>query len=204
MTHWFTVEGETLRVLASDACPPRASAARSIALGMAYDKASPKLLQAELPNGTLGSDHQGMLTGKELGLAIARAIELKGVSKAEVARHFGVREPSIQDWVKRGTIDKGKLPALWMYFSDAVDMAHWGVTSMPALPDSQVKKAGKKDVFNDLTAAEKKMLTDFRAMMDEDRTEISIEIAKRADKARHFVAQVLANYTPKKQAKEKA
>ncbi len=58
-----------------------------------------------------------MLTGEKLGGAIEAAIKLKGVTKKEVAAHFGVQPPSIQDWVKRGTIGKEKLPKLWSYFS---------------------------------------------------------------------------------------
>lgn len=68
-----------------------------------------------------------MLTGKELGEAIKTAIEKKGVAKAAVARHFGVKPPSVSDWIKRGTIDKAKLPELFSYFSDVVDHEHWGV-----------------------------------------------------------------------------
>lgn len=37
-----------------------------------------------------------MLTGEALGAAIETARVAKGVSKAEMARHFGVRPPSIQ------------------------------------------------------------------------------------------------------------
>lgn len=68
-----------------------------------------------------------MLTGKELGTAIAKAIKLKGVAKAAVARHFGIKPPSISDWVNRGTIDKAKLDDLFSYFSDVVGPEHWGL-----------------------------------------------------------------------------
>lgn len=68
-----------------------------------------------------------MLTGKELGRAIGKAIELKGVSQAEVARHFGVKPPSISDWINRGTIRKDRIEELVRYFSDVVDAAHWGI-----------------------------------------------------------------------------
>lgn len=68
-----------------------------------------------------------MLTGKKLGAAIAEAIKLKGISKKAVADHFGIRPPSIQDWVNRGTIDKEKLPELWNFFSDVVGPHHWGL-----------------------------------------------------------------------------
>lgn len=72
-----------------------------------------------------------MLTGEKLGNAIEAAIKLKGVTKREVAAHFGVQPPSIQDWVKRGTIGKEKLPKLWAYFSDVVPASHWGLDAIP-------------------------------------------------------------------------
>lgn len=73
-----------------------------------------------------------MLTGKELGDAIAAAIRMKEAkdpdfSKAGMARHFGVKPPSVQDWVNRGTIDKGRLQELWRFFSDVVGPEHWGL-----------------------------------------------------------------------------
>ena len=70
-----------------------------------------------------------MLTGKELGSAIGAAIKLKGVTKAAVARHFGVKPPSISDWINRGNIDKAKLDELFSYFSSVVGPEHWGRTS---------------------------------------------------------------------------
>ena len=67
-----------------------------------------------------------MLTGKELGKAIAEAIRMKGVTQAAVARRFKVKPPSVSDWIKRGTIDKGKLDDLFAYFRDVVGPEHWG------------------------------------------------------------------------------
>lgn len=72
-----------------------------------------------------------MLTGHELGAAIESARQLKGVTKKTLAEHFDVRPPSVQDWVKRGTIDKEKLPALWAYFADVVGLEHWGLAMAP-------------------------------------------------------------------------
>lgn len=70
-----------------------------------------------------------MLTGKELGAAIEAARVKKKVTKKALADHFEVSPPSIQDWVKRGTIDKGRLPDLWEFFKDVVGPAHWGLKS---------------------------------------------------------------------------
>lgn len=68
-----------------------------------------------------------MLTGLELGGAIAEAIRLKGVSKAAVARHFNIKGPSIYDWIKYGRVDKKHLTGLFDYFADVVGPEHWGV-----------------------------------------------------------------------------
>lgn len=72
-----------------------------------------------------------MLTGPELGAALAAAIKKKGITKAALARHFEVTPPSVQDWIKRGVIDKRHLEGLWDYFSDVVGPEHWGLSSTP-------------------------------------------------------------------------
>lgn len=75
-----------------------------------------------------------MLKGKEFGAAIDAAIQKKldtgqVRSRAEIARHFGIKPPSLVDWVKKGSIDKSKLPEVWRYFSDVVGPEHWGMTA---------------------------------------------------------------------------
>lgn len=55
----------------------------------------------------------------------------KGVSQVEIARHFEVKPPSVQDWMNKGTIGKEKLPELWDYFSDVVGPEHWGLREYP-------------------------------------------------------------------------
>lgn len=82
-----------------------------------------------------------MLKGKELGEAIKRAIELKIAngsvrSKTEIARHFGIKPPSIHDWMKKGSIGKEKLPELWRYFSDVVGPEHWGMRAITGTTDT--------------------------------------------------------------------
>lgn len=73
-----------------------------------------------------------MLTGTELGEALDEAIRLKGVSKAAAARHFGIKGPSIYDWINHGRIGKQHLTKLVEYFSDVVGPAHWGMSSAEA------------------------------------------------------------------------
>ncbi|WP_025155135.1 DNA-binding transcriptional repressor RacR [Morganella morganii] len=77
-----------------------------------------------------------MLSGRELGKAIELAINKKLSSgaiktKAEIARHFKIKPPSIYDWIKKGSISKEKLPELWRYFSDVVGPEHWGLREYP-------------------------------------------------------------------------
>lgn len=68
-----------------------------------------------------------MLTGPKLGAAIEAARKKKGVTKKALADEFGVSAPSVQDWVKRGTIDKDKLSRLWLFFQDVAGPDHWGL-----------------------------------------------------------------------------
>jgi len=75
-----------------------------------------------------------MLTGEQLGQAIRAAIKKKGVSQKAVATAFGVKPPSVQDWLNRGVIGKDKLPKLWDYFADVVGPEHWGLREWPAAP----------------------------------------------------------------------
>ena len=75
---------------------------------------------------------KAMLTGEQLGAAIRVAIEKKGVSQVAVAAHFGVKPPSVQDWINRGTIGKEKLPKLWDYFADVAGPEHWGLSAANA------------------------------------------------------------------------
>lgn len=70
-----------------------------------------------------------MLTGKKLGDALREAIRLKNVSKAEVARHFEVKGPSVYDWINHGRIGKQHIEKLVAYFSDVVPSSHWGIVT---------------------------------------------------------------------------
>lgn len=83
-----------------------------------------------------------MLKGKDLGNAIAEAIKLKiasgaAASKKEIADYFGIKPPSIYDWIKKGSISKDKLPTLWDYFSDVVGPEHWGLSKPPLISSTK-------------------------------------------------------------------
>lgn len=144
--------------------------------------ASPQ--QSELPHGLTSGLNKAMLTGKELGKAIRLAVDLKGVRLADVARHFGVKPPSVQDWINKGTIDKGRLPALWLYFSDVVGPEHWGLTSFP-----QARVVG--GLFEEITDRERRLLDDFRLLPDEEQDAHASEIAQRAAFLRAYLNKQL-------------
>lgn len=82
--------------------------------------------------------NKAMLTGKELGDALRIAIEKKAITKKAVADHFGVKPPSVQDWLNFGRIGKKHLNELVSFFSDVVPPEHWGLPPVDlAVPDSE-------------------------------------------------------------------
>lgn len=132
-----------------------------------------------------------MLNGKELGDAIAAAIQAKidrGLirSKADVAAHFRIRTPSIYDWIKKGSISKDKLPELWRYFSDVVGPGHWGLDRWPEMgaaagrAEDQRTGAGAPEdwPFRKITKGEYQSITDDDKRMIESVIKVIIE-AKR-------------------------
>jgi hypothetical protein len=69
-----------------------------------------------------------MLTKDALGRAITEAMTLKGVGPTAVAKHFGLRPPSISTaWRKKGQVDKKHIGKLIEYFADVVPPEHWGM-----------------------------------------------------------------------------
>ncbi|MBE0148284.1 hypothetical protein FOT80_02605 [Serratia fonticola] len=110
-----------------------------------------------------------MLSGKELGHAIEQAINRKISSgavktKAEIARHFKIKPPSIHDWIKKGSISKDKLPELWGYFSDVVGPEHWGLKELPPFthndPHQQSENKSIYDAY-ELASDERRVVVDF-------------------------------------------
>lgn len=75
-----------------------------------------------------------MLYGKELATALASAIELKGVTDADVARAFSVRPPSVFEWKQTGRMHKKHIPKLLSYFQDVVGPEHWGLDAQEEAP----------------------------------------------------------------------
>lgn len=68
-----------------------------------------------------------MLTGVELGRAFAEAMREKCVKQADIVREFGVKQPSVSEWIKYGRIGKQHIPKLLTYFADVVGPDHWGL-----------------------------------------------------------------------------
>jgi transcriptional regulator with XRE-family HTH domain len=68
-----------------------------------------------------------MLSGQALAQALREAMTLKGVRRAEMARHFGVQPPSINGWIGTGRIHKRHLDRLFDYFADVAPPEHWGL-----------------------------------------------------------------------------
>lgn len=90
--------------------------------------------------------NKAMLTGKELGRAIESARVKKGVSKAELARAFGVKPPSVQGWVNHGRISKDKLSQLMDYFADTVPAGHWGEKQRAKAPATIAKSVSSPGI----------------------------------------------------------
>jgi len=68
-----------------------------------------------------------MLMGESLGAALREAMKQKGVTQHDVAAAFGVRQPSVSEWLRYGRVAKKHIPALVNYFSDVVGPEHWGL-----------------------------------------------------------------------------
>lgn len=147
-----------------------------------------------------------MLTGKELGQAIRQAVELKdaaerkagrpGVRLVDVAAHFSVKPPSVQDWINKGTISKDKLPQLWLYFSDVVGPEHWGLASFP-----QARVPGA--VFDEITDDERQLLDNFRLLTEAEQVAYANEIAQRAATLRAYLDRQLRRFQPNRSVIQK-
>lgn len=137
-----------------------------------------------------------MLNKKALGAAIAAAIKLKiergyVVSQAEIAKHFGIKPPSLSGWKKTGAIDKEKLPELFRYFSDVVSPDHWGLkkTEWQLLASAPKIHSETANYDARLSREESMVLTGFRAATPEVQA-IMLDIAKNTLRAHDKTASV--------------
>lgn len=76
-----------------------------------------------------------MLSGASLGKALQIAMQRKGVVQQQVATEFGIRQPSVSEWLKHGRIAKRHIPHLVAYFSPHVGPEHWGLPAVWAASD---------------------------------------------------------------------
>lgn len=116
-----------------------------------------------------------MLSGAELGMAIAAAMELKRVGPTEVAREFGIKQPSVSEWKTHGRIAKRHIPKLLSYFGDVCGPDHWG------LPFT-------KEEFDAILL--------FRQLPVSTRTTLLIEMRKAAEQAGAMGHALTAALTP--------
>ena len=96
-----------------------------------------------------------MLTGKELGDALRIAIEKKQalwqglgrgrLPKKEIASHFHIQPPSLNDWENFGRIGKQHLNELVAYFSDVVAPSHWGIDAIISSREIVTTNASKSE-----------------------------------------------------------
>lgn len=68
-----------------------------------------------------------MLSGPELGKAIAEAMAKKPATQKQMAAAFHVSQPSVSEWLKHGRVAKKHIPLLLDYFSEVVGPDHWGL-----------------------------------------------------------------------------
>lgn len=71
-----------------------------------------------------------MLTGKDLGRAIAKALADNEKSQADAARYFGLKPPSVSGWIKTGRISKDNFDKLRAWLTKTPD-SFWGAESGP-------------------------------------------------------------------------
>jgi transcriptional regulator with XRE-family HTH domain len=70
-----------------------------------------------------------MHSGKALGEALRAALTAKGITQAQLARDFGVKSPSVNEWLSNGRIHKRHVQHLVQYFSPEVEPSHWGLSA---------------------------------------------------------------------------
>lgn len=85
-----------------------------------------------------------MLSGPDLARALVDAMKRKDVGTNELARHFGIKSPSVAEWRKTGKIGKEKIAGLIDYFSDVVGPDHWGLPHLSNV-GSPVREATEAD-----------------------------------------------------------
>ncbi|MGQ3092431.1 MAG: hypothetical protein ACT6RP_03185 [Roseateles sp.] len=110
---------------------------------------------------------------------------LKKISKAKLAEDFGVKAPSVQDWVNKGTIDKAKLPKLWAYFADVAGPSHWGLASFASEPPPEQPAAAVIAVEAALAALGDALAADMPPEVRQDVADLLHKMAMRRGDTRN-------------------
>lgn len=118
---------------AQPGCPPVGKPQKQQRSWRAMIRPSLTTWQQALPDQALPYDSARMplLTGEALGKAIRSALAKKSMTQRQLAAHFKVTPQSVQDWLNRGVIGKGKLFPLLDLFRDVVEPEHWGLVEYP-------------------------------------------------------------------------
>lgn len=102
-----------------------------------------------------------MAIKQHLGTKLAAAMVEKGVGPAEVARHFDVKQPSVQGWMRTGRILKSRLPALSAYFNKPLE---WWLLSEETHKAAQPPARYDSEDIKCLSEFEKQLLGLFRKL----------------------------------------
>lgn len=110
-----------------------------------------------------------MHTGSKLGDALKEAMTIKGVKQAAVAEAFGIKQPSVSEWLKFGRIGKKHIPQLVEWFSDVVGPEHWGLPAswvahaVDAESSEPLDEAQSAEAFTD---SDRELLQEVKEMLD--------------------------------------
>lgn len=75
-----------------------------------------------------------MLNNQHIGNRIKAAMDARGVGPTEVGKEFGVKAPSVNDWISTGRIHKKHLSKLVSYFGQPLE---WWIDGIPAKQSEQ-------------------------------------------------------------------
>lgn len=134
-----------------------------------------------------------MLEGPALGHALREAMTRKRVTQQQVADVFGVKQPSVADWLKHGRVAKRHINRMLEFFSDVVGPEHWGLPTgeashiQPAVVSEQPANYGPE-----LTPLEHELLAALRQLPESEQREAANRVMARAEELNRLVETVLA------------
>lgn len=102
----------------------------------------------------------------DMGIKLKKAMERKGVDKNAVAIAFGVKVPSVYDWLEHGRIAKKHLPMLESYFG--IPMVWWLGDNLDLPPHQMlVDSLEKSSIAEPTVATGQSQLSDDAMMLAE-------------------------------------